>query len=144
MYSAWILNKPELASKYKVKQAEQASYYERIIRNIDVFLQMDQVCHIHEGLPQVPSPRYVPSRDELKNDNIRHILQSAHGDMDLADKETQIIHLEFVNENDYRINHLNLLSRLWNIDDLTDMGFNITECSLIPTIGDPVPQTPAG
>ena len=24
------------------------------------------------------------------------------------------------------------------------MGFNITECSPIPTIGDPVPQTPAG
>ena len=41
MYSTQIINQPE----YKAKQAEQVSYYERIIRNIDVVLQMDQVCH---------------------------------------------------------------------------------------------------
>ena len=85
-----ILNQPELASKYKAKQAEQALYYERIIRNIDVVLQMDQVCHVHEGLPQVPSARYVPSRDKLENDNIRCILQSAHGDTDLVDKRHKL------------------------------------------------------
>ena len=55
---------------------------------------------------------YVPSRDELKNDNIRHILQSSHGDMDLADRETQIIHLEFMNERDSKVNHLDSLTRL--------------------------------
>ena len=48
---------------------------------------MDQVAHIHEGLPQVPSPRYIKTQDELENNNIRFILQSAHGDADVTDKK---------------------------------------------------------
>ena len=59
MYSTHILNNPLSAPEYRTKQSEQASYYEKIIKNINVFLQMDQVYHICEGLPQVPPPRYV-------------------------------------------------------------------------------------
>ena len=59
---------------------------------------MDQVACIHKGLPQVPSLRYVLMWDELENDNIRFILQSAHRDADIADNEMQIIHREFKNE----------------------------------------------
>ena len=77
MYSTHILNHPEATADYRSKQSEQASYYERIMRNIDIVLQMDQVCCICEGLPQVPSPRYVPSRNELKNDNIRFIFAAS-------------------------------------------------------------------
>ena len=96
MYSTQILNQPELASEYRAKRAEQAMYYEKIIRNIDIVLQMDQVHHIHEGLPQVPSPRYVPSRTNLENGNIRDILQLACGDADMVVKETEITHQEFI------------------------------------------------
>ena len=60
MYSTHIMNYPLSALEYRAKQSEQASYYEKIIRNINVVLQMDQVYHVCEGLPQVPSPRYVP------------------------------------------------------------------------------------
>ena len=88
---------------------------------------MDQACHVCEVLPQVPSPRYVPSRNELENDNIRFILQSARGDADISDKDTQIIHMEFVRERDSKVNCPDSHSRLQNIDDLMDMGFNITE-----------------
>ena len=77
MYSTHLINHPQSAAEYRLKQAKQASYYEKIVRNINIELQMDQVAHIHEGLPQVPSPRYVPTLDELENDNIRFILQSA-------------------------------------------------------------------
>ena len=107
-------------------------------------LQMDHVACICEGLPQVPSPRYVPTWDELENDNIRFILQSACGDADVTDKEMQIIHREFINERDLRSSHPDSNSRLWNIDDLTDMGFNLTRFSPILTVGDIVPQTPVG
>ena len=79
---------------------------------------------------------------ELENDNIRLILQAAHGDADISDKEMQIIHMEFMRERNAELNHPDSHSRIQNIDDLTDMGFNITECSPIPTIGDSVPQTP--
>ena len=59
MYSTHIINHPLLAAEYRAKQSEQASYYKKVIRKINVVLQMDQVYHIHEGLPQVPLPRYV-------------------------------------------------------------------------------------
>ena len=52
--------------------------------------------------------------------------------------------MEFIRERDSNLNHPDSHSRLQNIDDLTDMGFNITEFIPIPTIGDMVPQTPAG
>ena len=103
---------------------------------------MDQVACIHEGLPQVPSPRYVPTQNELENDNIRLILQPAHGDVDVADKEMQIIHREFINERDSMNSHPDSHCRLQNIDDLTDMTFNLTRFSPIPIVGDTVPQTP--
>ena len=136
---------PELAAEYRSKQTEQACHTMRIIiRNIDIVLQMDQVAHIHEGLPQVPSPRYIPTWDELENDNIRFILQSAHGDADVTDKEMQIIHNEFINERDSRNIHPDSHSRLQNIDDMTDMGLNLTRFSPILMIGDTVPQTPVG
>ena len=104
---------------------------------------MDQVAHIYKGLPQVPSSRYVPPRDELEND-IRFILQLAHGDSDITDKEMQIIHREFINERDLRNNCPDSHSRFQNIDDLMDMGFNLTRFSPIPMIGDTVQQTPVG
>ena len=91
---------------------KQAAYYEKIIRNIDIVLQTDQVAFIHEGLPQIPSPRYTPTRYELENDNIRFILQSAHGDTDVADKEMQIIHREFLIEGDCRNNIQILIPKL--------------------------------
>ena len=121
LYSAHILTNPLSAPEYRIKQSEQASYYEGIIRNIDVVLQMDQVHHVHEGLPQVPAPRYVPTREELENDNIKVILHIAQGDADMADKEAQIIHKEFISEKKSRINHQESESRLRNINNLTDM-----------------------
>ena len=38
MYSTHIINHPQSAAEYRSKQAEQASYYEKVIRNIDIAL----------------------------------------------------------------------------------------------------------
>ena len=103
MYSTHILNHPKVTADCRSKQSEQPLYYEKIIRNINIVLQMNQVCHICEGLPHVPSPRYVLSRNELENDNIRFILQSAQGNADISDKETQTIHMEFIRERDSKV-----------------------------------------
>ena len=56
-----ILNQTESVAEIRSRQSEQAAYYENIIKNIDIVLQLDQVAHIQDGLPQVPSPRYAPS-----------------------------------------------------------------------------------
>ena len=71
-------------------------------------------------------------------------MQSAHGDTDVANKEMQIIHREFINERDARINHPDSHSRLRNIDNLIDMGFNLTRFSPILMVRDTVPQTTVG
>ena len=112
MYSTQILNQLESAAEIRSRQSEQAAYYENIIKNIDIVLQLDQVAHIHEGLPQVPSPRYIPSQVELENDNIRLMLQAAHGDADISDKEMQIIHMEFIRERDSNLNYPDSHSRI--------------------------------
>ena len=52
--------------------------------------------------------------------------------------------MEFVRERDSKLSHSDSHSRLQDKDDLTDIGFNIAEFSPIPTVGDMVPQTPAG
>ena len=132
------------ATHRKNKQAEQALYYEKIIKNIDIVLQTDQVACIHEDLPHVSLPRYILTLNELENDNIRVISQSSCGDADVTEKEMQIIHREFLNKRDSRNNCPDSHSRLRNIDDLMDMGFKLTRFSPIPTVGDTVPQTPVG
>ena len=73
-----MASQPNLEGECAVKRAEQASYYDKIFRNVDVVLQMDQVHHIHEELPQLPSPRYTPTRGELENEDLQVIIQSAH------------------------------------------------------------------
>ena len=54
----------------------------------------------------------------------------------------QIIHREFINERDSRNSYPDLYSTLRNIDNLTDMGFNLTRFSPIPIVGDTLPQIP--
>ena len=63
---------------------------------------------------------------------------------DIADKEMQIIHNEFLMEKESRINHQEAGSRLRNINDLTDMGFSLNGFSPIPTIRVTAPLIPVG
>ena len=111
-----MASQPNLASEYELKRTEQVSYYQKILRNVDVVLQMDQVHHTHEGLPQLPSPRYTPTRGELENEDLQFIMQSAHNDAERTNKEMQIMQMDNSDSN----------SRLRNMDDLTDMGFSST------------------
>ena len=44
-----MLNQPESAAEIRSRQSEQAAYFENIIKNINIVLQLDQVACIHEG-----------------------------------------------------------------------------------------------
>ena len=127
MYSTHIINHPQSTAEYRSKQAEQALYYEKVVRNINLVLQMDQVALFTRVYLKCHHPGMYQHGDELENDNIRFILQSACGDTDVTDKEKQIIHREFINQRDSRNSHPDSLSRLWNIDDLTDMGSTLLD-----------------
>ena len=70
----------------------------------------------------------------MKNKNLEAILQSAHSDAEATDRETQIIHRGLIKERDQMLNNSDSNSRVQNIDELTDMGFNIMEYSPIPMV----------
>ena len=106
MYATHMYYHPDSTAEYRPKQAEQTSYHEKIIRNIDIVLQTDQVVCICKGLPQVPSPRYILTQDELENDNIRFICSHP--------METQM-------------SQIRKCTRLRNIDDLMDMGSTLLD-----------------
>ena len=63
-----------------------------------------KVCHkyLHPGMYHL----------ELENDNIKLMLQATCGDADIADKEMQIIHMEFMRERDAKLNHPDSHSRI--------------------------------
>ena len=87
MYSMQTLNQLQSQQlKSDLDSQNQAAYYENIIKNIDIVLQLGQVACIYGSLPHVPSPRDVPSQVELENDNIGLMLQAACGDEDILDK----------------------------------------------------------
>ena len=142
--SALITNQPELTGEYSRKQVEQATYYEKVIRNIDVVLQMDQVHCTSEGLPHLPPSRYVPSTGELEKVSGQIILQSACNDAEKADKEAQRLQRGQNQNQDDKLNNSYVNDSIQSIVDLTDMGFSIPDYSSIPAVGDAVPQHPAG
>ena len=53
MYSMQILNQLESAAEIRSRQSKKAAYYENVIKNIYIVLQLEQVACIHEGVPQV-------------------------------------------------------------------------------------------
>ena len=130
MYYTNILNNPLSAPEYRAKQSDQASYYKKIIININVVLQMDQgISQFLKVYHRYLHPGMYQHEMNSKNDYIKVKVCTAHGDADIANKEMQIIHKEFITEKESRINHQQSESRLRNIDDLRDMRFSLTTFS---------------
>ena len=61
-------------------------------------------------------------------------MHTARGDADIVDKEMQIINQELLREKESMINHQETVSRLRNINNLTDMGFSLNELSPYPQL----------
>ena len=104
MYSTHILNHPKATADYRSKQSEQASYYEKIIRNIDIILQMIRYVTSMKVYLRYHHPGMYHQEMNWKMIISEFILQSAQGDADITDKETWIIHMEFIRERDSKVN----------------------------------------
>ena len=109
------------------------------MRNIDIFLQEDQLMHTQAGFSQVPVPGYLPSNYDLEQTDADQIIQLANEEVTSTNKEMQVI-MQSDNKHPH-INKSGSFSRLRSFE-LNDMGFSLNKISQI-TFNVKNPQTPA-
>ena len=68
-----IFFNPEMADTYRANIDRYTSYFTSIVRNIDVYLQEDQLMHTRCGFPLVPILTYLPTSYELGQSEVCHI-----------------------------------------------------------------------
>ena len=62
-----------MSEKYQSNIDRYIRYYTNIIRQIDIFLQEDQLKHTKLGFPLVPATSYLPNMYELGHSDVRKI-----------------------------------------------------------------------
>ena len=73
VFSRCIYFNPEMSEKYQSNINKYIRYYTNIIRQIDIFLQEDQLKCTKLGFPLVPAPSYLPNMYELGHSDVRKI-----------------------------------------------------------------------
>ena len=74
VFSRCIYFNPEMSEKYQSNINKYIRYYTNIIRQIDIFLQEDQLKHTNLGFPLVPAPSYLPNMYELGHSDVRRLM----------------------------------------------------------------------
>ena len=64
---------PEMSDTYKGNKDKYTGYFSSVVRNIDIYLQEDQLIHTKCGFPLVPVPTYLPTSKELGQSTVYHI-----------------------------------------------------------------------
>ena len=82
---------PEMANQYQVSMTKYVSYFTNIVRNIDVYLQEDQLMCTRLRFPLVPVPMYLPSNYELEQNDVRCIENTVYTEAREAEHEMLII-----------------------------------------------------
>ena len=73
VFSRCIYFNLEMSEKYQSNINKYIRYYTNIIRQIDIFLQEDQLKHTKLGFLLVPAPSYLPNMYELGHSDVRKI-----------------------------------------------------------------------
>ena len=130
---------PEMVEQYNHSCDKYINYFMQIVKNIDIFLQEDQLMCTKPGFSQVPVPGYLPSSYDLEQTNADQIIQMANEEVASTNKEMQVI-MQGDNKHPH-INKSGSFSRLRSFE-LNDMGFSLNKISPI-TFDVKNPQTPA-
>ena len=64
---------PEMASTYQNNINKYTGYFTNVVRNIDIYLQEDQLMRTKCEFPLVPVPTYLPTGKELTQSSVCHI-----------------------------------------------------------------------
>ena len=138
IFSRSIFFNPEMADQYNLSPDKYFNYFSQIVRNIDIFLQEDQLMCTKAGFSLVPVPGYLPNSNDLEQRNADQISQTACDEVNTITKEMQVIM-----QGDNKHPHINSGSfSCLRSFKLNDMGFSLNKISPI-TFDVDNPQTPA-
>ena len=91
IFSRCIYFNLEMSEKYQSNIDRYIMYYTNIIRQIDIFLQEDQLMHMKLGFLLVPAPSYLPNTYELGHSDVRKINDTASMEVRRVENEMMVI-----------------------------------------------------
>ena len=91
IFSRCIYFNLEMTEKYQNNTDRYIKYYTNIIRQIDIYLQEDQLKHTKQGFPLVPAPSYLPNMYELGHSDVRQIDGRASTEVRRVENEMMVI-----------------------------------------------------
>ena len=144
VFSRCIYFNLEMSEKYQSNIDRYIRYYTNLIRQIDIFLQEDQLMHMKLGFPLVPAPSYLPNMYELGHSNVRKIDDTASTEIRRVENEMMVIMEEHQEKEQQNILHNSFHSSFSRIrsEELNDMGYGLSRISPIIFDGDAF-QTPS-
>ena len=133
IFSRCIYFNPEMTEKYENNTNRYTKYYTDIIRQIDIYLQEDQLKHTKQGFPLVPAPSYLPNMYELGHSNVRQIDNRASTEVRRVENEMMVIMQEHQEREQNDVSHNSFCSSFSRVrsEELNDMGFGLNRISPI-------------
>ena len=133
IFSRCIYFNLEMTEKYQNNTDKYTKYYTNIIRQIDIYLQEDQLKHTKQGLPLVPAPSYLPNMYELGHSDVRQIDNRASTEVRRVENEMMVIMQEHQEREQNKVSHNSFHSSFSRVrsEELNDMGFGLKRISPI-------------
>ena len=77
----------EMCDTYRSNIDKYTGYFRSVVRNIDIYLQEDQLMHTKCGFPLVPVPTYLPTSQELGENIVCHIEDTVNSEVRRVEQE---------------------------------------------------------
>ena len=138
VFSRCIYFNLEMLEKYQSNIDRYIRYYTNIIKQIDIFLQEDQLKCTKLGFPLVAAPSYLPNMYELGHSDVRKIDDIASTEVKRVENEMVVIMQEHQEKEQENISHNSFHSSLSRIrsEELNDIGYGLSKISPITFDGD--------
>ena len=144
VFSRCIYFNLEMTEKYQNNTDRYIKYYTNIIRQIDIFLQEDQLMCTKEGFPLVPALSYLPNMYELGHNDVGLIDDRASTKVRRVENEIMVIMQEHQKKEQQNVSHNSFCSSFSRIrsEELNNMGYGLSRISPI-TFDDDAFQMPS-
>ena len=133
VFSRCIYFNPEMREKYQNNTDRYIKYYTNIIRQINIYLQGDQLKCTKQGLLLVSAPSYLPNMYELGHSDVRQIDNRASTEVRRMENEMMVIMQEHQEREQHEVSYNSFHSSFSIIrsEELNNMGFGLNRISPI-------------
>ena len=80
-----------MSDRYRNNIDKYTGYFTSVVRNIDIYLQEDQLMCTKCSFPLVPVPTYLPTSHELGHSSVCHIENAANREVRSVEWEMLMI-----------------------------------------------------